>query len=224
MAQLRTTTTPKSKSKTSARTQSTSRGLQLPRTGLFTFLAAFAGVVAAVPLTIAAMMPMVHQDLASALSQADKRVVAVAPASDMLSCSQPSDSTTGAGASTSGSAGSGHVLGASVTTTPMGGGQGGGGSQQTPPPFVTGMIGGSMTSHGTISGTIGAGATATVSSTQTANTTVTNNNNFKVNSFNYQDTSSGDATSSYNTNGGTASTGDASSSNSTDISFDVKNN
>lgn|GEM_PF-3070491 len=225
MAQTRSTT--KSKSKTSAQTSSAAHLLQIPRTGLFTFLAAFAGVVAAVPLTVAVMMPVMHQELASAVSQANKHVVSVTPADDLLSCSQPATSGSGVGG-LGGGAGSGQVLGSSTVSSPAGGqggqgGQGGGGSQT----FITKMIGGGLTSNASIGGTIGAGANVSINTNQTETNTVKNDTDIHVSSYNDQDVSSGDATSKYNTSSGggtTTSTGDATANNSMNVDFNVKNN
>jgi len=221
VAKPATTSKSKPKSKTQAQTRMFADTLsRLPRPQISPFLAAFAGVVAAVPLTVAAMMPLVHQDITSAVSQASKSV-AMKTAADNLDCSQPTLGGASTGSSSGG--GMGHVLGENTTQTP-GGGQGGG-SQQTPPPFVQHMVGGGLTSNGTISGIIGAGATATVSSVQTETTKIYNDTTINASSHNDQDVSSGNATSSYNTgSGGNASTGDATASNSVEYNFNVKNN
>lgn len=185
----------------------------VPRTGLFAFLAAFAGIVAAVPLTVAVMMPMVRQDVASAVSSANKGIVALAPAADTLSCTQPAAVATSSPA--------GHVLGANTVAAPPAGNQGGsgGGGNGSTTTYVHKLVSGILTSSGTI-GNTGPNSNNVVTTTQTATTTVTNNNNLTFTNTNSQNSSTGNASANSNTSAGTTSTGDASNTNSS--SFDIK--
>ena len=199
---------PTSKDQTSA----SSIAIQVPRCGLFAFMAAFAGVIVAVPLTIALMMPMVHQQLASALSQGNK-TVQLKNADSLTSCTPPAGGSGGAGNS------NGAVLGAS-TSNPgggNGGGQGGGGTT-----FVKKLVNGVFTSTGTISNT-GQDSHNSVTTTDTAIMTITNDNDLSVNNTNHQDASSGDASSNKNTNGGAATSGDSTNTNNTNVNYSVSN-
>jgi len=83
----------------------------------------------------------------------------------------------------------------------------------------------SSSSTGTISGTVGAGSSATVSSVQKNDTTVINDTDINVSNHSDVHATSGDATSEYNTgSGGTgATTGAVDASNSSQFSFNVTN-
>ena len=204
-----------SKSKPKSKTQSQSIFPSgAPRLNVSAFVAAFAGVVAAVPLTFAVAMPMMRSELASVAS-AGTRSLSAKTAADNLNCSQP---TSG------GSGGGGQVLGASTTNNgggSGGGGQGGGnGGGKTV--FVSKLIGGDLTSSGSLSYT-GPHSVNTVSSTQTETITVQNHNDFDIDNSNHQMASSGDAEVDQNTTGGSATTGDTRNNNSTDLNFNVNN-
>lgn len=219
MARARSTHPPKPKSKT-AKTAFVSR--PVPRSGLWAFLAAFAGIAAAVPLTVAVMMPMVRQDVASAVSTASKRSVAMAPASDTLSCAQPSVTPAVVSTPTSG-----HVLGASTVATPPAGGQGGGmlpggGGTVTNNTYVHKLVSGVLTARAGISNT-GPDSSNVIATTQTATTTTSNTNDITVSNTNMQQSSTGDASVDQNTTGGAATSGDASNTNATDFSLSVSN-
>lgn len=212
MARSRATTTPKS-NKQSAGVATT----HIPRIGLFAFLAAFAGILAAVPLTIALMMPMVQKQLASEVAGLNtNRTATMTAADDTLGCTQPSPVTASAALTTPTAAG-GQVLGASTSSN---GPQPG--SNSTTTVYVKKLIGGNLTSTGTITNT-GPGSNNAVTTNQTETTTVTNNNNLSVTNTNDQHAYSGDAVTAANTTGGSATSGAATNTNDTSFNFAVSN-
>lgn len=206
----------------------------VPRIGMFAFLAAFAGILAAVPLTIALMMPMVHQQLASDISKLNTASTArFANTSLTLTPDQMSNLTAEDRAAVCGPVTAsaavlpGGVLGASNIVAPSPGSQGQGGSSSgsNPPSkiYIKKLISGNLTSKGVISNT-GPGSYNNVESTQTATTKITNNNNLSVANTSNQQASSGEAETEYNTNSGSAVSGTATNSNNTDVNVSVSNN
>jgi hypothetical protein len=190
--------------------------LSMFRGSIIALGAAIAGVVAAVPLTLAAVMPMVRQQIAADTAGLTSRTLQVQPAADTLSCVQPTQASAGTG---------GQVLGASTTQQPTtpGGGKGAGSGGGTPTTvFVKKLVNGVFTSSGTISNT-GPGSSNSITTHQTATTTVTNDNDISVTNLNHQDSSSGDAEVEGNTTGGSATTGDASNTNSSNFDLTVSN-
>lgn len=186
-------------------------GQQLERRPLG-FLSSFvAGVLVAVPLTVATVVANIHPQAGAT------KTVQLKTAADTLSCSQPN--TAGATSSAlSGGMGAGHVLGDSTGMAPASpGGSGSGGGSQ---PVLQNLV--RINNSGTISNT-GQDSDNSITNTANVTTTTTNNNNLSVTNTNHQDASSGNAEANRNTNGGSATTGDAWNNNSTDVSFVVKN-
>jgi hypothetical protein len=72
-------------------------------------------------------------------------------------------------------------------------------------------------------GTTGPDSVNRVTFETTTRVNVDNNNNLNITNINDQNASSGDATVDHNTTGGSATTGDASNTNTTTIRFDVTN-
>ena len=209
MAQSRTMKTP-------AKSKSNSQ-ISISHTGMFSFLAAFVGVLAAVPITVAIVMPMVHQQLVSATSGLS-RSVQLKTAADTLSCSQPGSVS----AVTASSSGGGQVLGAATslpTAGGTGGGSGAGGSTNT---FVKKIVTGDFSGTATISNT-GTDSTNNVSFTSTATTTIDNTNDISVSNSSSQSGSSGNANVSQNTTGGSAQSGDSSNTNSANFNITASN-
>jgi len=198
----------KPKAKKSAATVTTPR----PRTS---FLAFVGGLVAALPLTLAAAIPFINSEVSAGLASGD-RTVHVRTAADNLSCAQAGVSAGGAGGA------GGQVLGDSTMNTPGGGGAGGG-NNQTPPPMVQHIIGGNLTANGSITGPTGPDSNNYVTNNLSETVTVTNNNNLNVSNSSSQSASSGSAEVEHNTSGGSASSGDAWNANSTNLNFVVSN-
>lgn len=121
------------------------------------------------------------------------------------------------GNSGGGSAQTGAVTAANAMTVTGSVTNGSGGASSAAP---------SMNATGTISGTIGANSDASVTSTQTNNTKITNNTNVNLTSNSSVYASSGDANSMYNTGSGSgsATTGAVDASNTVKFDFDVTNN
>lgn len=224
-----TATTPKPKLNTQPTDSATAH--RKPRFSALT--AALAGAAAAIPLTLAAVVPIMESQMSTAVAQAHK-TVSVKAADDTLACSQPSGSSAVSAAFTPGmgAGNGGQVMGASTVNTPsapftpgMGAGNGGnaGGSEQNVPPVIQKIIGGSLTATNSISGVTGPNSYNSVSSTQNETVSVQNNNNISVSNSNNQSASSGDATVRYNTEAGSATSGDATNNNSTDLNLSVSN-
>lgn len=200
--------TPKAKSKSKA------QQLSMFRSSIFAFMAAFAGVTVAAPLTLAAVMPMVRSEVAAQTASLASRAVQMQPASSTLDiCAVPAQPA---------AVGGGQVLGASTTAQTQPTVPGGGTITPTTPIFVKHLVNGVLTSNATISNT-GPDSTNTVKVTNTATTTIKNDNNIKVNTQNFQEASTGDAKVKENTTAGAAITGDATNTNDNQFSISVNN-
>lgn len=227
MSKSRTATIPKPKKQPLS-----VKAMHTPRIGMFAFLAAFAGILTAVPLTIALMMPMVHQQLASdiskmnAASTARYSTTALTLTPDQMSNLTAEDRAAVCGPVTAAAGVSpGGVLGASNVVAPSQGGQGQNAGPVNSPAkvvYVKKLVSGAMSSKGTINNT-GPGSYNTVNSSQTATTKITNNNNLSVANTSNQQASSGEAETEYNTTGGSAVSGTAANSNHADLNLSVSN-
>jgi hypothetical protein len=90
-------------------------------------------------------------------------------------------------------------------------------------PDLGGMMGGGASEPSATMSTTGPNSSNHINVTSTNTATIHNDNDVYVQSWSDQHASSGDATVANNTNGGSASTGDASNSNSTTVDLNISN-
>lgn len=182
---------------------------------IYTMAAAFAGVILGVLGSLGFVGSYLHAEFASENAALSKKIVSMAPTSEVTSaCVAPSGS---------GKSGSSNKPAAVQTASaPMnggngggnnGGGKGGGGGQL---PSVTQLVNGSIKDTGPNS-------TNTITATNTNTTTVTNNNFVDVTNASAQNASSGNATVKNNTNGGAADSGNASNQHNSNTSISIEN-
>lgn len=185
------------------------------RKHLSSFVAGFAGAAFGIALMLAVALPMMRNQLDSAVASLNQRAVAMTP-TDSLTCPVP------AGTSGNQSAGTAAVQTTGATTPMVAGGMGGGPTIPSAPSgnVITKLIGVYTTTNtGTISNT-GAKSTNTISATTTNTTTVDNTNNVNITNNNSQTATSGNVTSTQNTTAGSTTSGTA--SNSSNTSYDVR--
>ncbi|HVS58579.1 MAG TPA: hypothetical protein VHD60_02440 [Candidatus Saccharimonadales bacterium] len=190
-----------------------------PFTALF---AALAGAAMMVPVTAGVVSSSVHTELSGQLASLNSRLVQMQNASIDTSTLTPADIATVCGTP---QAPSGHVLGASVQTAsvPTGGGRGSGiPSSPSSTTFIKKIVTGSLVATATNSNT-GPDSTNTIDISNKTTVTTTNDNDITLISHNDQHASSGDAQSSQNTTGGSATTGDATNTNDSNVNLSIKN-
>jgi hypothetical protein len=174
---------------------------------VYTMMAAFAGVVLGVLGSMGFVSNMLQSQFAAQNAAMEKRLVAVAPASDMTACYGTSAASTtgdvgGKGAEVAAAEPHHEVGGKGAdTSTPATGGKG------ADMPFVNQMINGSITNTGPDSHN-------TINASNTFNYSSTNNNNVNVSKNNNQSATSGSANTSSNTDAGSSQSGNADNHNS----------
>lgn len=177
----------------------------LQNSNLFVILASIVG------MAIGVMASMAFMGLNANAGAPTVRTVMMTPTNSVSSCVEP----------TGGSGGEGAVLGASVVTP--GGGKGADAPGPNNPPMVTKIIGGLVANTTVNMHDTGPGSHNSVTTVNKNEVNITNNNDVSVTNHNDQDADSGDADVKYNTNAGSASTGDASNWNETETSIVIKN-
>jgi|GEM_PF-7111680 len=189
-----------------------------------TFLAGFAGIALGIPLALAVLLPMVHQQLQTDVAALSHKVVAITPASDTLAadnaCALPS---------TSGNSVVTPAHAAVQTTSVPAGGRGGGmpsgnNGNSGGTHFVTKLVSGVWAHNTGTNSNTGAGSTNTVNATNTNTTTVHNTTTITAINDNPQVANSGAVTASQNTGTGTTSSGTAENTSDTSFIFKVDNN
>ena len=183
--------------------------------GAIAFAAACGGVAVGVITSLAVVMPMVRAEFAAQSKSLDQKLVSVAPVDGLNAC---------VGSTAPPSA---QILGASVTLPS--GGRGGvvsppsgtpSGSSQT---FVTKLVKGTLQKNVASIENTGPNSENKIIESNQSTTTVTNTNDITVSNTNKQDAASGTAAVTENTTGGSATSGDASNTNTTGLKINVAN-